>query len=65
MKKKKRMSREAATIRVLADWMLERASEEEWYPDRADEDHRTWVMTTAKSRRIATDVDSREACRTA
>ena len=67
-KKKKRMSREAYKFACAADWMLERASEEEWYPDvtSATADRTVVFATTARNRDGSQPMlDSREACRIA
>ena len=66
--KKKRMSREAYKFACAADWMLERASEEEWYPDvtSATADRTVVFATTARNRDGSQPMlDSREACRIA
>ena len=68
MTKKKRMTREAYKFACAADWMLERASEEEWYPDvtSATADRTVVFATTARNRDGSQPMlDSREACRIA
>ena len=65
---KKRMSREAYKFACAADWMLERASKEEWYPDVTSATaYRTVVFATTARNRDGSQpmLDSREACRIA
>ena len=65
---KKTMSGEAYRFACAADWMLERASKEAWYPDvkSATADRTVVFATTARNRDGSQPMlDSREACRKA
>jgi tRNA C32,U32 (ribose-2'-O)-methylase TrmJ len=65
---KKTMSSEAYRFACAADWMLQRASDEEWYPDvkAATADRSVVFATTARNRDGSQPMlDSREACRIA
>jgi len=65
---KKTMSGEAYRFACAADWMLERASKEAWYPDvkSATADRTVVFATTARNRDGSQPMlDSREACRRA
>jgi tRNA C32,U32 (ribose-2'-O)-methylase TrmJ len=65
---KKTMSGEAYRFACAADWMLQRASDEEWYPDvkAATADRSVVFATTARNRDGSQPMlDSREACRIA
>ena len=62
---KKTMSGEAYRFACAADWMLERASKEAWYPDvkSATADRTVVFATTARNRDGSQPMlDSREAC---
>ena len=65
---RKTMSGEAYRFACAADWMLERASKEAWYPDvkSATADRTVVFATTARNRDGSQPMlDSREACRRA